>query len=215
MRILKTTILSCSLISACLATNPAEALEVAAWNGTTVGTFASGYQAPSSFLTPGVDNAGTGGKVGALITITAGVGDLRDINMVLGGYLQFKVKADADTAITIESFELVTAAAVGLATSISYSTSEDSGYTGVGSLASLSLGTNSYTFSSPVTIAAGDTAYFRFDSSLAGTIVYNVTQPTVFAFVPEPSTYAMSAAGIAVLGYAGRKRRKPAARDEA
>lgn len=214
MRILKNTILICSLMSVFVATNPAEALEVAAWDGLTVDTFTTSYVQPSSVPDPNVDSANSGGKIGASVTINTPSGDVNTFVIDPNGYLQFKITANVDSTITIDRFRLSTAGVASVPTTISYSETENTGYSDLASKLSLVAGTNTYIFSTPVTIASEGTAFFRFGSVDGGTISYNTDalNTNVFVFVPEPSTYVMGAAGVAVLGYAGRNRRKKAAK---
>lgn len=220
MRYLRLSILCLTLFAIDHMTTSASALEVlASWSGTSVDSFDAGYQVPTADLTPGVNGPNSGGKVGANVTISAGILNQRLLTFALGGYLQFKVQADSGYDVTIDNFQVTTDLAnVGLATSIDYSTTEGSGYSQRGSLVSLALGTNTYNFSSAVTVPAGQTAFFRFNTAVAGVVTYDVTQSAVFSFngsaiaVPEPSTFAMAAAGIAVLGSIGGRRRKRASR---
>lgn len=167
---------------------------------------------PSSSIA-GVDEANSGGKFGAGVTISINLDNpsLRNINMVASN-VQFKIQADPGQTVVITGFQVSTLATVGVLSTIFYSTSENTGYNLRGSLDTLAIGTNTLDFSSnPVTLSDGGIGYFRF-ASAASVIVFDPIQTTpVFAFVPEPSTYAMSATGVAVLGYAVRKRRKKAA----
>lgn len=214
MRIFRFSILCFSLISAVVSTPPAEALEIAVWAGTDVEDFTSSYLAPSVPPPTGVDLTGTGGKIGANITLSVGVLTARIMTVGLGGgYFQFQIKADSGYDIQVDDFQVTTSlAAIGLGTTFASSTTEGGSYSTLASI-NIGPGTNTYDFSSsPVTIPAGETRFFRL-SSVAQVITYDVNQASVFKFngtvspVPEPSTYALAAAGVAVLGYAGRKRR--------
>lgn len=217
MRILKHACLFCSLLSTFVVTNPVEGLEIAAWSGTDVQTFDSTYKAPSASANPGVDAAGTGGKIGANITLSAGILNERLITVTLGGgYFQFQVAADSGYDIQVDNFQVTTnLVIIGLGTSIQTSTTEGGSYSTLASL-NIDNGTNTFDFaSSPVSIPAGETRFFRM-TSVAQIITYDVTQASVFRFngtvtpVPEPSAYALVAAGITVLGFVGRNRRRNA-----
>jgi hypothetical protein len=192
----------------------ARSAEILAWNGASVDLLnASTYTTPSANAT-GVDSAASGSKLGGSITLSTTLNTIT----YAGGYLQFAITADATHDLTIEDFRLTNSlVSVSALTALSSATTESGTYTELVPLATLSLGTNTYTLPTADTIAAGTTRYYRL-SSLAAAFTYGQAQPAVLAFhgtvtpVPEPSTYAMAIMSAGTIGLAARHKKKRAAK---
>lgn len=192
----------------------ARSAELLAWNGGSVDLLnASTYTTPSASAT-GVVSGASGSKLGGLITIST----ILNTVTYAGGYLQFAITADGTHDLTIQDFRLTTSlVSVSALTTLSSASSEGGSYTDLASLATLSLGTNTYTLPTADTIAAGTTRYYRLTSLLAA-FTYGQAQPAVLAFhgtvtpVPEPSTYAMAIMSAGTIGLAARHKKKRAAK---
>jgi len=192
----------------------AQALELIAWSGPKVDSLtpASTIVTPSSAVFE-VDAAASSAEINSLVTINAGTHVATFSNLLTDdGYVEFVITTKAGQEVTVESFELKTDE-VGFSaeTRLTGSSDGNSFTTLVTQTIGLSAAPTTQTFTLPsaVTISNATPYYFRLESA-ALAFTYSTSQPAVFAFhgVPEPTTIAMSAIGVAVLACTGIARRK-------